>query len=740
MLNEEYLESLEDVGSYDMPEIIKSTLVNGGFLKSFVDGNVVRDNDFTFSHELGDMIDPLDQKQSGRCWAFAALGMMKMYCKNNGNFKNVNLSPAYVAFYHKLETANYFFDVVSKTSHLENDDKIIETLFSKPIQDGGDIHTFTNIVNKYGIVPYEIYPESFSSNNTGMLNKVLNNIVRRDSSKLRKIIREDKLKGDDLESRKKSLKNEMMASVYKTLIVSMGKPPSKDKKFKYVRRIEKEQMSHQTGSFVLPLDKDYTGDELVVTVDGIKIGDVEMPEDILSFPQNLENEKDRLLRSKKILEKEKDNVERGIDNLEQKMQEIEYLADENEDAISDVEQKKMDYEELVEDLNEAERRMEEIEKEIDRNINDVERGERVSTETQRNERVNIRKSKLSRGYHKESLECVCKECGYDDEDCDCDCVKMNTRGKRKYESDGIDSEINVDCTKPFLLPCMKYPKGNECALEEIQEGGNPEFNGPECSLEDPSDIPPPTCQKTVLSVFKNLSSVKVNMKNIPKVKDPYSCKLSKKPKVFSMTPKEFYSSLLPPEAMTFSCLFNDPRKENPYETLYKIEHSSQMTGGKDMEYLNIDMKDMKKYAIKSLLSGKPVWFACDMDQGRHPEINILDDDLMNMKTFLGESKLSKEDRIRFGESRPNHAMILVGVDIDKLEDGYRSKKWKVLNSWGESGNMSGIYSMSDKWFEDHVYEVIVERNSLKPNHLKLLEGGNPKIIPFHDVVSQVKCY
>ena len=81
--------------------------------------------------------------------------------------------------------------------------------------------------------------------------------------------------------------------------------------------------------------------------------------------------------------------------------------------------------------------------------------------------------------------------------------------------------------------------------------------------------------------------------------------------------------------------------------------------------------------------------------------------------------LSKEQRVRFGDSALDHAMAFAGVDV--ADDGTTTRRWRVENSWGDKIADKGYFTMSDDWFTEYVYEVAVPKALLPEEYQKALE-------------------
>ncbi|HLQ40554.1 MAG TPA: C1 family peptidase, partial [Tetragenococcus sp.] len=126
-----------------------------------------------------------------------------------------------------------------------------------------------------------------------------------------------------------------------------------------------------------------------------------------------------------------------------------------------------------------------------------------------------------------------------------------------------------------------------------------------------------------------------------------------------------------------------------------------------IELANVGLKTMKTAAVASLKAGQTVWFGCDVLRDMSRSEGILATNYFK-KGELFDTKLylSKADRLSMREANVSHAMTLTGVDII---DG-KITKWKVENSWGEKLGNKGYFVMSDDWFDNYVYEVVVHQD------------------------------
>lgn len=108
-----------------------------------------------------------NQKQSGRCWMFAALNTFRHKMLNDFNLKEFELSQNHTFFWDKYEKANYFYENILATANEPLTSRKVAFLLQTPQQDGGAMgHDRFDFSKKYGVVPKTVMPESSNSSNS----------------------------------------------------------------------------------------------------------------------------------------------------------------------------------------------------------------------------------------------------------------------------------------------------------------------------------------------------------------------------------------------------------------------------------------------------------------------------------------------------------------------------------------------------------------------------------------------
>lgn len=161
-----------------------------------------------------------NQKQSGRCWMFAALNTFRHKMLNAFNLKDFELSQNHTFFWDKYEKANYFYENVLATAQEPLSSRKVAFLLQTPQQDGGQWDMIVSIFQKYGVVPKAVMPESSNSSNSRDLNNYLNKKLRKDAGTLRQLVADEQSEAAIQEA-----KEGMLQEIYNFLATSLGTPP-----------------------------------------------------------------------------------------------------------------------------------------------------------------------------------------------------------------------------------------------------------------------------------------------------------------------------------------------------------------------------------------------------------------------------------------------------------------------------------------------------------------------------------
>lgn len=158
-----------------------------------------------------------NQKQSGRCWLFTGLNVLRSAAIQKHDLGDFQFSQSYCFFYDQLEKSNLFLQAVIDTRNKPMDDREVNWLFSNPLSDGGTFTGVADLVTKYGVVPADAMPESFIANSTSQMSTQLKTLLRQDGLRLRSI-------SNKAEAQK--AKVEMLKEVYHVLGLCLGVPPT----------------------------------------------------------------------------------------------------------------------------------------------------------------------------------------------------------------------------------------------------------------------------------------------------------------------------------------------------------------------------------------------------------------------------------------------------------------------------------------------------------------------------------
>ena len=212
-------------------------------------------------------------------------------------------------------------------------------------------------------------------------------------------------------------------------------------------------------------------------------------------------------------------------------------------------------------------------------------------------------------------------------------------------------------------------------------------------------------------------------------------------KLANVTPEQFTKMALSQVSPNdYVVLAHAPNKE--FGKVYEIQDpGSRMNDYSINKFLNRPIADLKKASLESIIHKFPVWFICDISKTMHFSKQIFDDKMLKLDLVFGPmEQLPKEDRLKFFDEEGDHAMVLIGVDLDQNNNPVR---WQVENSWGytndEIPGLDGFCVMSDDWFDEHVYQVVVNSRFLTPEILKQYEQEPIKLDYFDEMTSAFRC-
>jgi bleomycin hydrolase len=193
-----------------------------------------------------------DQQNSGRCWLFAFLNIIRFKMIQKYNLlPSFEFSQNYLFFYDKLEKANYYLNFI-----LENYSVDLETLnyntdtikvihmLQNLTDDGGHWNVFVNLIEKYGIIPKSNMDEDFHSSNSSELETFYDDYLRKCAHKIKTTSK------NELAKNKQKLLDEMLSECYKILVLFLGEPPSIIT-WEYYEKNEKKEKSQSLKAKVI---------------------------------------------------------------------------------------------------------------------------------------------------------------------------------------------------------------------------------------------------------------------------------------------------------------------------------------------------------------------------------------------------------------------------------------------------------------------------------------------------------
>ena len=183
------------------------------------------------------------------------------------------------------------------------------------------------------------------------------------------------------------------------------------------------------------------------------------------------------------------------------------------------------------------------------------------------------------------------------------------------------------------------------------------------------------------------------------------------------TPKSFYDEFIGEDLESnYVMIMNDPCRE--YGKVYEIDYDRHVYDGHNWLYINLPIERIKEMAISSIKDNTAMYFSCDVGKFANSKKGVLDINNFDYESLMGVTfGMDKKERVQTHASGSSHAMTLIAVDV---VDG-KPVKWMVENSWGPASGYQGNYIMTDEWFNEYMFRLVVEKKYVPADVLKMLD-------------------
>lgn len=194
------------------------------------------------------------------------------------------------------------------------------------------------------------------------------------------------------------------------------------------------------------------------------------------------------------------------------------------------------------------------------------------------------------------------------------------------------------------------------------------------------------------------------------------------------TPQEFFDKVVSMPVDDYVSVISAPTVDKPFGHTYTVDRLGNVVEAGGVRYLNLPVERLKELAVAQLQDGLPVWFGCDVVQSFIRDEGIMDTASLDVDGLFGfpvEGCLDRAERLDYGESLMTHAMVLEGVNLDAAG---KPTLWKVENSWGDKRAKDGFDSITDAWFNQYVYQVVINKRFLSDSERKTYETEEPTVL------------
>lgn len=222
-ISDKFLTKCENEFKQDPLNIITRNSVNAiGSLLSTMNSNRIQEISHIFHVSVKrPHVRATNQGASGRCWIFAALNMFRHILINALNLENFEFSEVYLFFWDKFERSNTYIRWFIEHPDANPGDRAHDYMVMDFMGDGGWWNMLTALVKKYGLVPMTAMKETYQSDDSDDMNKIIKEQL---DSCVNHIC---KNRGKLTVEQQHKIREETMTQIYKTLVKFLGEPPKK---------------------------------------------------------------------------------------------------------------------------------------------------------------------------------------------------------------------------------------------------------------------------------------------------------------------------------------------------------------------------------------------------------------------------------------------------------------------------------------------------------------------------------
>ena len=195
------------------------------------------------------------------------------------------------------------------------------------------------------------------------------------------------------------------------------------------------------------------------------------------------------------------------------------------------------------------------------------------------------------------------------------------------------------------------------------------------------------------------------------------------------TPKSFYDEFIGEDLENnYVMIMNDPCRE--YGKVYEIDYDRHVYDGHNWLYINLPVERIKEMAIASIKDNTAMYFSCDVGKFYDRKKGVLDIANFDYESLMGVTfGMDKKQRVQTHASGSSHAMTLIAVDV--CPESGKPVKWMVENSWGPASGYKGCLIMTDEWFNEYMFRLVVEKKYVPADVLEML-NQEPELLPAWD--------